>query len=145
MFKRILVVCTGNICRSPVAAAMLQSHKPRLTVVSAGLGALVGHPADAQAGRLAEADGLDLAAHRARQLDGDMLSESDLVLVMTEGQRQAVVKRWPEARGKTMLMGKWLDRSAPPDIPDPYRKSPEAFAHVHRMLQEASRLWAERL
>lgn len=145
MFQRILIVCTGNICRSPVAAAMLQSLRPHLTVHSAGLGALVGQPVDAQALRLAEADGLDVDAHEARQLNADLLAQADLVLVMSDGQRQALTKRWPEARGKTLLMGKWLESSKPTDIPDPYRKSPEVFEHVHRLLREATRLWADKL
>lgn len=145
MFQRILVVCTGNICRSPVAQAMLQQRLPNLTVESAGLGALVGQGVDGPAARLAEADGLDVETHRARQLDADLLAQADLVLVMTDGQRQALVKRWPEARGKTLLMGKWLNPTQTIDIPDPYRKSPEVFGHVHQLLQEATRLWAERL
>lgn len=145
MFQHILIVCTGNICRSPVAQAMLQQRLPRLTVQSAGLGALVGQPVDKQARRLAEADGLDVASHRARQLDADQLSEADLVLVMSSGQRQAVARRWPEALGKTLLLGKWLSKSQEIEIPDPYRKSPEVFEHVHRLLKEATDLWAYRL
>ncbi|EWH02436.1 low molecular weight protein-tyrosine-phosphatase [Halomonas sp. BC04] len=145
MFQRILIVCTGNICRSPVAAAMLQQRLPHLTVTSAGLGALAGQSVDAQARRLAEANRLDVSSHQARQLDTDLLAEADLVLVMTDGQRQAVAKRWPEVRGKILLMGKWLADQEGSDIPDPYRKSPEVFAHVHRMLNEATRLWAQRL
>lgn len=145
MFQRILIVCTGNICRSPVAAAMLQRRLPRLTVHSAGLGALVGQPVDARARQLAEADGLDVDAHEARQLDTGMLAEADLVLVMTDNQRQALAKRWPEARGKTLLLGKWLSQQQETDIPDPYRKSQDVFEHVHRLLHEATRLWADRL
>ena len=145
MFQRILIVCTGNICRSPVAQAMLQQRLPNLTVKSAGLGALVGQPVDERARRLAEADGLDVASHQARQLDADQLAEADLVLVMTSGQRQALAKRWPEALGKTLLLGKWLNQAHEIEIPDPYRKSAEVFEHVHRQLQEATRLWADRL
>lgn len=145
MFQRILIVCTGNICRSPVAQAMLQQRLPNLTVKSAGLGALVGQEVSGQSRRLAEADGIDVSAHRARQLDADQLAEADLVLVMTSGQRQALAKRWPEARGKTLLLGKWLNQSHEIEIPDPYHKSPEVFEHVHRLLQEATRLWADRL
>jgi len=145
MFRHILVVCTGNICRSPVAQAMLQQRLPNLTVQSAGLGALVGHPVEAQARQLAEADGLDVAAHEARQLEIGMLTEADLVLVMTDNQRQALASRWPEARGKTLLLGKWLSQQESVDIPDPYRKSQDMFEHVHGLLDEATRLWADRL
>lgn len=145
MFQRILIVCTGNICRSPVAAAMLQSRLPELTVSSAGLGALVGQSVDAQARRLAEAEGLDVDAHKARQLETGMLAAADLVLVMTDNQRQALAKRWPEARGKTLLLGKWLNLEHEMDIPDPYRKSDDVFEHVHRLLKEATCLWADKL
>lgn len=58
MFQRILVVCTGNICRSPVAEAMLRDALPGLEVHSAGLGALAGHGVEPTAAALARADGL---------------------------------------------------------------------------------------
>ncbi len=124
---------------------MLRRQLTGVTVRSAGLGALVQHPVDEQARRLAKNDGLDVDDHRAQQLDDDSLAWADLVLVMTDGQRQALAKRWPEARGKTLLMGKWLDQRESPDIPDPYHKSTEVFEHVHRLLREATRLWVERL
>lgn len=145
MFQDILIVCTGNICRSPVAQAMLQQRLPHLTVQSAGLGALVGHPVDTQAMRLAELDRLDVEAHRARQLNTGLLAAADLVLVMTSGQRQELSTRWPEARGKTLLLGKWLNQDQEIDIPDPYCKRVDVYEHVHRLLHESTRLWAEHL
>ncbi|APE32088.1 phosphotyrosine protein phosphatase [Halomonas aestuarii] len=145
MFQHILVVCTGNICRSPVAAAMLARNLPDRRVESAGLGALVGHGVEPTARELAEADGLDLSDHHARQLTGKMLTEADLVLVMSEGQRHAVADLAPEALGKTMLLGKWLDDGRGREIPDPYRKSRQAFEHVHELLKEATAAWAKKL
>ena len=145
MFQRILVVCTGNICRSPVAAAMLARRLPERELASAGLGALEGHGVAPQAQRLAETDGLDVSAHVARQLTREMLSAHDLILVMSEGQRRAVGELAPEALGKTLLLGRWLDQGKGRDIPDPYRKSDEAFAHVHRLLGEATAAWAQRI
>lgn len=147
MFQHILVVCTGNICRSPVAAAMLAAALPGSRVSSAGLGALVGHGVEPTARELAEGDGLDLADHQARQLSGTMLAEADLILVMSEGQRHAVADLAPEALGKTMLLGKWLDagRGRGREIPDPYRKSREVFEHVHQLLGQATNEWARRL
>lgn len=145
MFERILVVCIGNICRSPVAEAMLRRSLPGKRVGSAGLGALVGQGVDPTARELAEADGLDVASHQARQLDRELLASADLVLVMSPGQRRAVGEISPEAMGKTMTLGKWLDGGKGQDIPDPYRKSREAFEHVHRQLQDATAAWAKRL
>ncbi|SHM26075.1 low molecular weight protein-tyrosine-phosphatase [Vreelandella subglaciescola] len=143
MFQRILVVCTGNICRSPVAAALLANALPDRQIESAGLGALVDHGVEPSARALGEAEGLNLASHQARQLSVEMLHTADLILVMSEGQRRAVGELAPEAMGKTMRLGRWLDGGR--DIPDPYRKSPEAFEHVHQLLKDATGAWAARL
>lgn len=145
MFKHILVVCTGNICRSPVAEAMLRRHLPGRHIHSAGLGALVDHGVEPTARELAEADGLEVSAHRARQLTREMLAEAELVLVMSDGQRRAVGELAPEALGKTMPLGKWLDNGRGRDIPDPYRKSRDVFEHVHTLLDQSSNAWANKL
>lgn len=145
MFERILVVCTGNICRSPVGEALLRTRVPERTVESAGLGALAGHEVEPTARELAEADGLDVADHRARQISRDMLQQADLVLVMSDGQRQAIGSSHPEALGKTMRFGHWLDDGRGRDIPDPYGKSREVFEQVHTLLVEAAAGWARRL
>lgn len=145
MFQNILVVCIGNICRSPVGEALLRQQLPGKTLASAGLGALVGQGVDATARKLAEADGLDVAEHQARQLTAEMLQDADLVLVMSEGQRRAVGELVPAALGKTMLFGKWLDAGQGKEIPDPYKKSREAFEHVHGLLTDAAREWAAKL
>ncbi|MFY0990291.1 low molecular weight protein-tyrosine-phosphatase [Halomonas sp. C05BenzN] len=147
MFQRILVVCIGNVCRSPVGAALLRQGLPGCHVTSAGLGALVGEGVEPVARRLAEADGLDVAGHRARQLDGGLVRDADLVLVMSEGQRLAIAERFPSATGKTMGFGRWLpdEGGKGGDIPDPYRRSEEVFVHVHERLTDAARGWLARL
>ena len=145
MFKRILVVCTGNICRSPVAEAMLRRVMPGKQLSSAGLGALVGHGVEPTARELAEADGLEVSDHVARQITQEMLQAADLILVMSDGQRRAVADLAPAALGKTMTLGKWLDDGKGRDIPDPYRKSREAFEQVHRLLKQATDTWATKL
>ncbi|HSH49471.1 MAG TPA: low molecular weight protein-tyrosine-phosphatase [Halomonas sp.] len=149
MFKRILVVCVGNVCRSPVAAALLSRALPDRHVESAGLGALVGQGVEPAARALGEADGLELAGHRARQLSAAMLRTADLVLVMSDGQRHAVGELVPEALGKTLRLGHWLDhehnQGQGRDIPDPYRKSQQAFEQVHELLNEAVSEWVKRL
>lgn len=148
MFQHILVVCTGNICRSPLAAAMLQAQHPQRHLHSAGLAALVDAPADPTARELAAADGYDLEGHRARSLTREMLQQADLVLVMSESQRHAVGKLSPEALGKTLRLGQWLKQDEGDqgrDIPDPYRKSREAFEQIYRLIARASAEWAKRL
>lgn len=147
MFQHILVVCTGNICRSPVGEALLKHRLPGKHIESAGLGALIGHGVDPNAACLAEADGLSVSEHQSRQLTAEMVQAADLILVMSESQRRAVSELSPPALGKTMLFGRWLGKPGghSEEIPDPYRKSPEAFAHVHRLLTEAAAAWAARL
>lgn len=145
MFQRILIVCTGNICRSPVAEAMLRQRLPQRTIASAGLGALEGHSVAPQARVLAEAQGLDVSSHKARQITAEMLVAHDLVLVMSEGQRRAISEIAPEALGKTLLYGRWLESGKGREIPDPYRKSDEAFAHVHKLLIESTEAWVNKL
>lgn len=145
MFQHILVVCVGNICRSPVAAAMLRQRLPGRHVESAGLGALVGQGVEPTARALAEAEGLDVADHRARQLSAEMLDAADLILVMSEGQRRAAADLAPAAMGKTLLLGRWLDGGKGREITDPYRRDAEVFAAVHALLREASESWARRL
>lgn len=145
MFQHILVVCVGNICRSPVAAAMLRERLPGRHIESAGLGALVGQGVEPAARALAEADGLDVDGHQARQLSAAMLVAADLVLVMSEGQRRAAAELAPAALGKTLLLGRWLDGGSGREIPDPYRRDAEVFRVVHGLLREATESWAGRL
>ncbi|VEB85918.1 tyrosine phosphatase [Citrobacter koseri] len=80
MFNKILVVCVGNICRSPTAERLLKSYHPSLTVESAGLGALVGRGADRSAVSVAAAHNLSLEGHCARQISGRMCRDYDLIL-----------------------------------------------------------------
>ena len=145
-FSRLLVICTGNTCRSPVAAALLRARLPSLTIESAGLGALVGHGVERTASELAERDGLDVRSHRARQVSHAMIQQADLVLVMSENQRLAIGKLDPASIGKTFLLGRWSGTSDKgQEIPDPYRKSREVFEYVHGQLVHAADAWQKKL
>ncbi len=149
MFKTILVVCIGNICRSPTAQLLLDAGFKRrsggssgVTVTSAGLGALVGHAMDAQAAALVEREGIDSSVHRARQLTQEILSANDLILVMEKGHLDGVFDIDPGARGKTMLLGKWHEER---EIPDPYRQSDEMFERVYQLISASCDKWVEKL
>lgn len=145
MFHSILVVCAGNICRSPVAEAMLRALLPEKQFSSAGLGARVGEGIDPKARQLAEAARLKVAEHSAKQLTFEMLQAADLILVMSDSQRRAVAEISPTALGKTMRLGQWLENGQGKDIPDPYQRSQEVFEYVHRLMDEASQTWASKL
>ncbi|KAB1496482.1 arsenate reductase/protein-tyrosine-phosphatase family protein [Serratia proteamaculans] len=142
MFDSILVVCVGNICRSPTGERLLRNGLPNKKISSAGLGALVGKPADTRATEVAEQHGLSLDGHEGRQLTATMCREYDLILVMEKGHIDAVCKLAPEVRGKTMLFGHWLDKR---EITDPFRQSREAFEFVYLLLEESSLQWVKAL
>ncbi|KNC09869.1 protein tyrosine phosphatase [Klebsiella sp. RIT-PI-d] len=142
MFNKILVVCVGNICRSPTAERLLQRYAPQLTVTSAGLGALVGKGADSRAASVAGAHQLSLEGHIARQIDRRLCQQHDLILVMEKQHIAALCEIVPEMRGKVMLFGHWDSQR---EIPDPYRKSREAFEAVYALLDQSARQWAQAL
>lgn len=142
MFDRILVVCVGNICRSPALERLLQSRLPDKQVSSAGLGALVGKPIDAEMKKQLLEGGVDPEGHAARQLNRDMLNQADIVLVMEPGHRKAIADILPGAMAKTFLAGKWLGDES---VGDPYRKSPEVFAICFAQLVECADSWVSKL
>lgn len=140
-FDSILVVCIGNICRSPTAERLLKQALPHKTISSAGISALAGHAADDTATAVADQNGVSLEGHVARQLTRELCQQHDLILVMEQKHIEAVTRIAPEVRGKTMLYGHWIKR----DIPDPYRQSREAFEFTYDLLADATQAWAQRL
>lgn len=142
MFNKILVVCVGNICRSPTAERLLKQYHPQLTVGSAGLGALVGKGAEATAMSVAADHQLSLEGHCARQVTGRLCRDYDLILAMEKRHIASLHELAPEMRGKVMLFGHWDNER---EIPDPYRKSREAFEAVYTLLERSARQWAQAL
>ncbi|MFK2874987.1 low molecular weight phosphotyrosine protein phosphatase [Dyella lipolytica] len=144
MFKRILIVCMGNICRSPTAEYLFRQHAGLrgIELCSAGLSALIGSPMDATVLQLLSESGVDGTAHRAHQLTPSMLLQADLVLGMEKNHVDAMIQLAPESRGKIYLIDKWLGGR---DIPDPYRQQRAAFEHVHEMIARGVDSWARYL
>lgn len=143
-FKRILVVCVGNICRSPTAEHLLREKLAGsdCTVSSAGLGALVGKPIEPTARTMLERYGYTPQPHTARQLDDALLASADLVLVMEKGHLQEITRRFPQAHGKTFLLGKWHDDT---EIPDPYRNGEAAFERAYVLIDDCVATWVSRI
>ena len=144
MFNSILVVCAGNICRSPTAEYILKEklESKSMQIASAGLTALVGKPADATAIDIAGKQGVDLAPHIGQQLSSQLIAQYSLILVMEQQHLTDLHAQYPQARGKTFLLGKWIGDK---DIPDPYRKSQEAFEHVYKLIEQACVAWTKYL
>jgi protein-tyrosine phosphatase len=134
--RSALVVCHGNLCRSPFAAALLAATLPSLAVRSAGLEAGEGEPAAPDAVRAARRAGVDLSGHRTRRLDVADLSGTDLILGMEARHERALVRLAPEVRARVRLLGEFL--AEPPfGIADPWGRSDPVFDATFARLRDA--------
>jgi protein-tyrosine phosphatase len=142
---RVLFVCLGNICRSPLAQGVFEELvrseglEGGVFVDSAGTGRWhMGSPPDERAQRSAWVRGLDLSAQRARQVEPDDCEKFDYVLTMDEENYRAVAAL---CRGGSAVVRPFLDYA--PDrpeteIPDPFYGGSEGFEHVLDLVEEAS-------
>ena len=139
--KRILVLCIGNICRSPLAQVELARALPGREVWSAGLQALVGQPADPTSLAIAREQGLDLSQHRAQQVTPWMCQAADVVFVMESAHLPMLEAQVPTVRGKAYRLGHFGNF----DIADPYRQPREAFEASWASITRGVADWAPRL
>lgn len=138
----ILVVCTGNVCRSPMGERFLRNLLPFKKIASAGTSALIDHGAGTSAIRSAKKFGISLDDHQGRQFTSELSARYDLILVMENEHLKHIDRIAPEARSKTMLLGYWFDQM---DIPDPWHKSEEAFDRVYQLIDRSCQAWASKL
>lgn len=145
---RICFVCTGNICRSPMAEVVFRDLAQRhgydnaVSVMSAGTGDWhVGENSDARTVAALAARGYDGTAHRAKQFDPDWFNRLDLVIVFDRGQER-IIKSWAATdadRGKVvMLLSFDLEQAGHLDVPDPYYSDAALFDTVLGMIERAS-------
>ena len=139
--NNILVICIGNICRSPMAEALLKRALPGRKVHSAGLGALVGKGADPSSIQLMEEQGIDIKGHVAQQLTQALVSEAEVILVMDTDQKRYIESTYMGARGKVFRLGE----AAKVDIPDPYREGIDSFRHAQRLIEDGVQVWASQI
>lgn len=146
MFHSVLVVCVGNICRSPVAervlSAKLAERGGGIDVTSAGVGAIVGRPADDTAAMVAAANGVSLEGHLARQFTHQIGLAQDLILVMEPRHRQDIIKNAPDLSGRVMLFDHWRGGQG---IPDPFRRAREFHETIFHQIDAAATDWATKL
>ena len=136
--KRVLVVCTGNTCRSPMAEGWLSQKLggKGWVVESAGVGAWGGSPASAEAVEAMREIGVDLSGHRSRALSQEQVEGATYILAMTEGHRREIARRFPEAEGKTHLVhGFGLGEVR--DVADPVGYPVEVYRHIRDELIQA--------
>jgi protein-tyrosine-phosphatase/predicted ATP-grasp superfamily ATP-dependent carboligase len=137
---RVLVLCKGNICRSPFAAQLLKKRATdrgiRLDVQSAGLDTTAGHDAYPLAKSTSRSYGVDLEQHRTAPVTTDMVSWADLVLVMEAAHVVHLRRTTPAAVSKTFLLGHFAS-SATTDIRDPYAGTAEDFRRCYALIDDA--------
>lgn len=159
---RVLFVCIGNVCRSPLGERLLQARLPEgYDVSSAGVGALVGSPMDPAAAAELAGHGGSAEGFVARQLSEPMVQQADLVLTATRDIRSRVLSEFPSALQRTFTAREFaalLDhvdadsatelvaqaaaarsrvKDLDLDVPDPFRRTPQAHAESARLMAEA--------
>ena len=146
MFDHILIVCAGNICRSPFGEAVLQALLPQKKISSAGFlteqSGLIGKPSDLLAQEVARDLGYNLKKHRAKQLSLELSQKADLILFMEQDQKRLLENMDSEALKKSLLFSHW---SGEGDIPDPYGKNKKAFAYSFSLILKGAEAWGQKL
>jgi protein-tyrosine phosphatase len=144
---RVLMVCLGNICRSPTAEAVLRAKldaaglAQRVEVDSAGTGSWhLGEPPDARSQRHAARRGYDLSALRARRVAEDDFHRFDLILAMDEDNLADLRRLAPGGACRAELR-----LFAPIEVPDPYSGGPAGFERVLDLVETASDAWVKDL
>lgn len=136
-FENILVVCVGNICRSPMAEGLLKKQYPNKKIDSAGVGALIGYPADPASIDIMAEKNIDITNHQAKQIDEHLALKADLIFTMSDSQTKWIESRWLFCRGKTFRIGHWSGK----DIADPYRRDTNAFETAYKDIVQGLEQW----
>ncbi len=129
--RKLLVVCTGNTCRSPMAAAVLsrmldeQGLLDAYTVVSAGVAAFDGQPATPNAVEAAKEEGLDFSGHKAQRITLEAIDEAEQIFVMSEEHKRLLADIRPDSEGKISVM----------QVPDPYGADLETYRLCLRQMR----------
>lgn len=147
-FRSVLIICKANLCRSPLAEAYLRSKFEQLgrpiVVGSAGLEAAMGRPAHSLIMRVAREHQLDLSQHVTRVISGDLVAGGDLIFVMELSQKVRILRVYPEASGKVLLLGSF-DPQGPLEIADPYGKSKEEISSCFAQIRRSCDAFLDRL
>ena len=120
-----------------MAEYLIKRQHPDLQIDSAGLSAMVGHPADDKAIACMDTLDIDMRSHIAKQINAELIKEADLVLVMSSNQQKHIEHTWPFAKGKVFRLGHWQGQN----VPDPYQHDQAFFEETCRNIQSYVADW----
>lgn len=133
--SRILILCYGNICRSPFAELLLRRLRPELEVASAGLHAVGGRSSPAHVVQAARAFAVDLSAWSSHTVSQEQVDGAELILAMDGANWEQLTRRFPAVRYKITQLG--FFRPGGGDIEDPYDMDPAGTVRVLRDIEQA--------
>ena len=149
---QFLFVCSGNTCRSPMAAGMLRKYlaekcgcaidqieEKGYKILSAGTMGIIGMPATVQAEAVCEARGVDIRGHRSSALSRELIEQSDVIYAMSRFHLMQIISMSPEAADRCSLLADTVD------IPDPIGQSLEVYENVASMIEKAVKKRIEEL
>ncbi len=147
-----VVVCTGNTCRSPMGAGLLQKHvserlkcsateleSKNVSIISAGISAVSGAPAAQQAVDVMQEMDIDLSGHRSQPFTERLANFADVILTMTENHRQAIISQWPQAAPRTHVL-----RNDGIDVSDPIGMPVDVYRSTAEQISNHLKLWVDR-
>lgn len=130
------MVCTGNLCRSPMAEAVFRAAVERrgcdISVSSVGTWAYDGNPATDEAVEVVAARGMDLSSHRSRELAADSLARADVIVAMTSVHRREILDVDPAVAHKVVLMKELVEMALEGDLPDSAERRLERLLGARR-------------
>lgn len=138
----VLFICTANVCRSPLAAALLRervkSSAQDWRIESAGTWALEGYPVVSKVEQVLNEKGITVAPHRSRKVTAELLQEFQLILTMEEGHKEALRFEFPEAADRIYMLSEMIDQrfSVPDPMGKPYREYQITAQELERMLEQ---------
>ncbi len=141
--KNVVFICTGNVCRSPMAEGFyrqLTESDDSIVASSAGISAFDGQAASRHSVEVMKHEGIDISGHTSRMLTPEIVDQATLIFGMTCGHRDAVQMMFPESREKVFVLREFLvgpDADFDLDVSDPIGGSLDEYVRTRNLIKEA--------